>query len=421
MLLALLATGSLISSNNVSIRGVNQTRAGPPDPRRPGPSLKFRGRPIDTLGRPISLSQSLFPSLSPLWCYAAAPPPCRPPPPVPRQAPPPLHHRHPRRHLRGRQAPRRHPLLFLSFVVSSIPRRDPIGSLRCAPDSGSSPPRPGLRWTEGGQVLEIRPSEMDNGDVESGADVDELPPPQGPWGRTTGRSSRCRPWIPDLLPPPPLLLLLPPPPPPLCPCPAATRRSSSQVLSSAPGFPVSRAAIGRGEIIFIFFEFGDRCEHSFLLFLLSEIHSCTISVQLLSLGLGSSSNERDEDAIPILDELVELLPPLPEQELAHSRPDVEHVELPQTQKQPCLNLLDLLNLLFFEPVSEAHEDQQAEHGVPEVVDDPDDAARPGGRLFLLPAGEERRSAVARRRAATERATRMRNQRSICRRSDIECS
>ena len=73
----------------------------------------------------------------------------------------------------------------------------------------------------------------------------------------------------------------------------------------------------------------------------------------------------------LLPEPQQLLPEFTEQKAGDSGPDIEDVEASNAQKHLALDALDVSDFAIVESFPEAHEDEQAEHGVLEVVDDSD--------------------------------------------------
>lgn len=74
----------------------------------------------------------------------------------------------------------------------------------------------------------------------------------------------------------------------------------------------------------------------------------------------------------------QFFPPIAEQKLPQSRPEVEDVESAETQDESALDFFNFLDLILMELVAEAHEHEEAEHGVLEVIDQPHRGLRLGG-------------------------------------------
>ncbi|KAK3042466.1 hypothetical protein RJ639_000190 [Escallonia herrerae] len=83
-----------------------------------------------------------------------------------------------------------------------------------------------------------------------------------------------------------------------------------------------------------------------------------------------SLDKWDQDVLLILSQLKKLLPSVTKYDLSQSRPEVECVKSADIQHISPLCALDLLDLLVIELVTKAHEHQQTEHGVPEVIHHP---------------------------------------------------
>ncbi|KAK3015742.1 hypothetical protein RJ639_007869 [Escallonia herrerae] len=83
-----------------------------------------------------------------------------------------------------------------------------------------------------------------------------------------------------------------------------------------------------------------------------------------------SLDKWDQHVLLILPQLKKLLPSVTKYDLSQSRPEVECVKSADIQHKLPLYALDLLDLLVIELVTEAHEHQQAEHGVLEVIHHP---------------------------------------------------
>lgn len=67
----------------------------------------------------------------------------------------------------------------------------------------------------------------------------------------------------------------------------------------------------------------------------------------------------------------QLFPTFPEKNPSEFGPEIEDVESVEAQEKRALDALDVLHFLIVDPLAETHEDEEAEHGVLEVVDDPD--------------------------------------------------
>ncbi|CAN1235966.1 hypothetical protein LINGRAPRIM_LOCUS1616 [Linum grandiflorum] len=66
-------------------------------------------------------------------------------------------------------------------------------------------------------------------------------------------------------------------------------------------------------------------------------------------------------------ELVELLPAIAEQDPSEGRPKVEYLEASKPQEHPTLDSSHLVDHVFIKLIPKAHQNQQAEHGVVEVI------------------------------------------------------
>ena len=84
----------------------------------------------------------------------------------------------------------------------------------------------------------------------------------------------------------------------------------------------------------------------------------------------------------MLPEIQQLRPASPEQNLPEASPEVEGIEAGIAEQNLTLDFFYLFDLLLPELVSEAYENQQAEHGVGEVIENRDRAG------LVFQAGDE---------------------------------
>lgn len=84
----------------------------------------------------------------------------------------------------------------------------------------------------------------------------------------------------------------------------------------------------------------------------------------------------------------QLLPEFAEQNARDSGPEIEDVEGFNAQKHLALHALDVSDFAIIELFPETHEDEQAEHGVSEMVDDSDRIVGFGMGFEVLEEGVE---------------------------------